>query len=80
VVLVAESGVHQRADVRRLADIEVDAMLVGESLVRSANVGHKVRELLIPRLGDPDTLDGAAVGGERSTPPTTRRGAGRVSR
>jgi indole-3-glycerol phosphate synthase len=46
VVVVAESGVHTQADVRRLAQIGVDAMLVGESLVRAADLGAKVRELL----------------------------------
>jgi indole-3-glycerol phosphate synthase len=46
VVLVAESGVHTPADVARLADIGVDAMLVGEALVRADDVGAKVRELV----------------------------------
>lgn len=46
VVVVAESGVHGRADVARLAAAGVDAMLVGESLVRSGDVGLKMRELL----------------------------------
>jgi len=45
VVLVAESGVHTRADVARLAAIGADAMLVGEALVRAADVGRKVRQL-----------------------------------
>jgi indole-3-glycerol phosphate synthase len=46
VILVAESGVHTRADVARLAAIDVDAMLVGESLVRAKDVGRKVLELV----------------------------------
>jgi indole-3-glycerol phosphate synthase len=46
VILVAESGVHTRADVARLADIGADAMLVGEALVRAADVGRKVRQLV----------------------------------
>jgi len=46
VVLVSESGVHTRADVERLAAIGADAMLVGESLVRAADVGHKIEQLL----------------------------------
>jgi indole-3-glycerol phosphate synthase len=46
IVLVAESGVHTPADVARLADIGADAMLVGESLVRAADVGGKVRQLV----------------------------------
>jgi indole-3-glycerol phosphate synthase len=46
VILVAESGVHTPDDVARLAEIGVDAMLVGESLVRAPDTGRKVRELL----------------------------------
>ena len=46
IVLVAESGVHTPADVARLADIGADAMLVGEALVRAADVGTKVRQLI----------------------------------
>jgi indole-3-glycerol phosphate synthase len=44
-VLVAESGIHTAADVERLAGLGVQAMLVGESLVRALDVGAKVREL-----------------------------------
>jgi len=46
VVLVAESGVHTRDDVARLAAIGADAMLVGEALVRAADVGCKVKQLV----------------------------------
>jgi indole-3-glycerol phosphate synthase len=45
VVLVAESGVHTPDDVARLATIGADAMLVGEALVRAADVGSEVRRL-----------------------------------
>lgn len=45
-LLVAESGIYTAADVRRLRDIGVDAMLVGTSLVKSKHVGAKVRELV----------------------------------
>lgn len=45
-LLVAESGIHTLADVERLATLNVDAMLVGEALVRADNVGEKVRELV----------------------------------
>jgi indole-3-glycerol phosphate synthase len=44
VLLVAESGVHTRADVTRLAAFGADAMLVGEALVRAEDVGGKIRE------------------------------------
>jgi indole-3-glycerol phosphate synthase len=45
VALVAESGVHTPSDVARLAAVGADAMLVGEALVRAADVGQKVRQL-----------------------------------
>jgi indole-3-glycerol phosphate synthase len=44
--LVAESGIHNRADVERLARCRVQAILVGESLMREPNIGVKVAELL----------------------------------
>jgi indole-3-glycerol phosphate synthase len=46
VTLVAESGVHTRADVTRLEAIGADAMLVGESLVRAEDIGRKIQELI----------------------------------
>ena len=51
-VLVSESGIHTPADVRRLAAMGVDGMLVGESLVtaRPEERLGKVRELA--RAGD----------------------------
>jgi indole-3-glycerol phosphate synthase len=48
VVVVSESGIHTRADVQRLADAGVDAILVGTALVRATDVGAKVRELAAP--------------------------------
>jgi indole-3-glycerol phosphate synthase/phosphoribosylanthranilate isomerase len=45
-LLVSESGIHTPADVGRLAELGVDAMLVGESLVRAADVGAQVRRLV----------------------------------
>jgi len=45
-VLVAESGIHTRADVQRLAACSAQAILVGESLMREADVSAKVAELL----------------------------------
>lgn len=47
-VLVAESGIHTRADVERVRAARVDAILVGESLMRSGNIAGKVRELVGP--------------------------------
>jgi len=45
-VLVSESGIHTREDVRRLASAGVRAILVGESLMRSDDIGAKIQELL----------------------------------
>jgi len=45
-LLVAESGIHTRADVERVRAAGVDAILVGESLMRSGNIVAKARELL----------------------------------
>ncbi len=45
VIVVAESGIHTRADVDRLASCDIDAVLVGEALVTAADVAAKVREL-----------------------------------
>jgi indole-3-glycerol phosphate synthase len=44
-VLVSESGIHTPADIAKLADAGVQAVLVGESLMRSPDIGAKVREL-----------------------------------
>ncbi|HSY19761.1 MAG TPA: indole-3-glycerol phosphate synthase TrpC [Candidatus Acidoferrales bacterium] len=45
-LLVAESGIHTRADVERLKKCGAAAILVGESLVKQGNIAAKVRELL----------------------------------
>ncbi len=46
VVMVAESGIHTPADVRRLAAAGVDAMLVGEALVTAPDPAAAARALL----------------------------------
>jgi indole-3-glycerol phosphate synthase len=45
-ILVAESGIHTRADVARLKKCGAGAILVGESLVKHGDIGAKVRELI----------------------------------
>jgi indole-3-glycerol phosphate synthase len=45
-LLVAESGIHTRADVERLKKAGAAGILVGESLVRQGNIAEKVRELI----------------------------------
>jgi len=46
LLLIAESGIHTRADVERLARCGARAILVGESLMRESNMSAKIRELL----------------------------------
>ena len=45
IVFVSESGFRSAADVRRVAQMGVDAILVGEAIVKAKDVGAKVREL-----------------------------------
>ncbi len=45
-LLVAESGIHTRADVQRVKNCGADAILVGESLVKQGDIGGKIKELL----------------------------------
>ncbi len=45
-MLVAESGIHTRADVERVQKCGAGAILVGESLVKQGDIGAKVRELI----------------------------------
>ena len=45
-VVIAESGIHSAADARRLARYNVQAMLVGESLITSNDIPAQMRSLL----------------------------------
>jgi indole-3-glycerol phosphate synthase len=45
-LLVAESGISTREDIRRLGSCGVDAVLIGEALVTAREPGARVRELL----------------------------------
>ena len=45
VTLVAASGLHQRQDLARLEQAGIKAFLIGESLVKAASPGAKLREL-----------------------------------
>ena len=44
-VLVSESGIHTFADIQKLADAGVRAVLVGESLMKAPDIGQQVRTL-----------------------------------
>ena len=45
-IVVSESGIYAREDVTSLGEADVNAILVGESLMRSSDIGMKVRELM----------------------------------
>ena len=45
-VVVSESGIYSREDVTKLQEAGVHAMLVGESLMRSPDIGQQVRLLI----------------------------------
>ncbi|MFZ6026099.1 MAG: indole-3-glycerol phosphate synthase TrpC [Chloroflexota bacterium] len=46
ICFVAESAIHTRQDVRRLAEAGVDAMLIGEALVVAQDRATKIDELM----------------------------------
>ncbi|HVB91033.1 MAG TPA: indole-3-glycerol phosphate synthase TrpC [Acidimicrobiales bacterium] len=46
VVAVAESGIRDADDARRLADAGYDALLVGETLIRATDRGARLREII----------------------------------
>ena len=44
--VVAESGLHTRADVERMRALGVDAVLIGEAFMQAPDIAAKVRELM----------------------------------
>ena len=44
-VLVSESGIHTKQDLQKLADAGIRAALIGESLMRSDDIGAKIAEV-----------------------------------
>lgn len=45
-IVVSESGINTRTNVLRLQEAGIDAILVGEALIRSKDPGAKIRELM----------------------------------
>jgi indole-3-glycerol phosphate synthase len=45
-VVVSESGINNRDDIKKMKDYKVDAVLVGEALVTAKNIPDKIRELI----------------------------------
>ncbi len=66
---VAESGIGSREDVERMAACGYNAVLVGETLVRSGNPSAKVRELLGGRMDDPPPFTTASADDLKDLPP-----------
>ncbi|HEY2161922.1 MAG TPA: indole-3-glycerol phosphate synthase TrpC [Solirubrobacteraceae bacterium] len=50
LTVVAESGFSTRAELNELAAAQVDAVLIGEALMRSADIEAAVRELTAPTM------------------------------
>ena len=46
--LIAESGIKTRADVEKLIEVGVGAVLIGETLCRSESIADKFNELFTP--------------------------------
>ncbi|MBL4885986.1 MAG: indole-3-glycerol phosphate synthase TrpC [Planctomycetaceae bacterium] len=46
ILFVSESGIKTNDDVKRLSDSGIHAILVGESLMRSEDIGQSLRDLL----------------------------------
>jgi len=44
--VVSESGIDTRADVQALEATRADAMLVGTTLMKAADIGKKIDELM----------------------------------
>lgn len=45
-IVVSESGINTKADIKKMKDCKVNAVLVGEALVTSKNIPAKMKELL----------------------------------
>ncbi len=56
IAVVAESGIFTAGDVERLSKANVNAILVGEALVTSADIPAKVRELSGQRENNPEGM------------------------
>lgn len=48
IVIVSESGISSRADIELLMQNRIHGVLIGESLMRTANPGDALRALLVP--------------------------------
>jgi indole-3-glycerol phosphate synthase len=67
-VAVSESGIATGADVEQVVAAGAHAILVGEGLVRAADVAGKVRELLLRRGDEPPDGGGAGAAPAEASP------------
>ena len=47
-IVVSESGIQSRSDVRKLQETGVDAMLIGTSFMQAEDIGKKIDEFMSP--------------------------------
>ena len=65
IAVVSESGIFNASDVERLANANVDAILVGEALITSDDIPAKVRELsgahVVARDASPEAISNSVT-------------------
>ncbi len=45
-IIVSESGIHTRSDVKAIESVKIDAILVGTTIMKAQDIGAKIDELL----------------------------------
>ncbi|STX43027.1 indole-3-glycerol phosphate synthase [Legionella donaldsonii] len=45
-IMISESGINTNEDIKRMQGNGINTFLIGESLMRAANIGHKLQELM----------------------------------
>ena len=43
ICVIAESGIHNNTDVKTLAQLNINAMLIGEGIVTAKDIGSKIQ-------------------------------------
>lgn len=72
IAVVAESGIFTAQDVERLTKANVDAILVGEALITSNDIGAKVREIVRAGLVPAQSADDDSAGDHKVRPYETK--------
>ena len=68
VLLVAESGIHDAADARRMREAGADAILVGEALMRASDPAAQIREFTTAGRAQSGAPANARVRGVKRAP------------